>query len=669
LNKAASALGLGIVCATLALAIGRSDFAQTVELKTYDARMRVTADAGRASPDIVLVTIDEDSLRRLEPAVGRWPWPRLVHAELLNFLARAPARVVAYDVLFTEGDIRSIELEGEVVSGPESDAALAEATSRAGAVIHMADVAVEGLEAPSAQGEEVLSPRRAPAALPAFRLGPSAEARPIVRWPYAELSEASRSVAHNFFVLDPDGPLRRYVPFVSVDGIALPSLGVAAALAALDVPADEVRMDPQRLWIRDHGIPVVEGDIPSYYGERRRSRRALLRYVGGVMAGARPTYQQYSFYSLFYSEQQLLAGVEPTVNPSALRDKIVFVGATAPGLHDVFSSPFGDGMPGAQVHAAVADDILSRRTLRQAPAWTGALLTLVSAVTLAAVAVFLGPWAATAAALVGCAALLALVTILFGQGIWVPAVDPVVAVTLATFGGVTYQYVIEGREKRRVKRLFSRYVSPDVYTRLLQDPSVARLGGERRMMSVLFSDIRGFTTVSEQGQPEDILGQLNEYFSRMVPLVFEHRGTIDKFVGDMIMALFGAPVHDERHAEHAVATAVAMVRELEVLNESWAREGKPRLDIGIGVNSGEMVAGNVGSESIMSYTVIGDQVNLGARLESLNKEYGTRILISGSTRQLLGEAFQVRPLGAVTVKGKTKPVDIFEVLVPRVGES
>ena len=670
LNKAASALGLGVASALLALAIGRLEFVRTVELKTYDLRMRLTADPARAHPGIVLVAIDEDSLRRLEPVVGRWPWPRLVHAELLNFLSRAPAKVVAYDVLFTEQDRRTIELEGEEVTGAESDAALAEATARAGTVIHMADAAPEGLEA-APEGQETRETRNGarPAALQAFRLKGAVETRPVARWPYETLAATGPTVAHNFFVLDPDGPLRRVVPFVEVNGAQLPSLGVAAALKALDVGADEVRMDERALRIRDRQVPIIEADIPSYYGERRRSRRALVRFTGGVMAAGRPTYPQYSFYTLFYAEQQLLAGVDPAVDPAAFKDKVVFVGATAPGLHDVFSTPFGDGMPGAQVHAAVADDILSGRSLRQAPWGASALLTAASGIALAAVAVYFGPWVASAAALAGAAGLMTAATWLFARGLWITAVDPLVAVTFAAFGGVTYHYVVEGREKRQVKRLFSRYVSPDVYARLLQDPAVARLGGERRTMSVLFSDIRGFTTVSESGRPEDILTQLNEYFSRMVPIVFANRGTIDKFVGDMIMALFGAPVEDARHARHAVETAVAMVRELEALNAEWRRQGRPPLDIGIGINSGEMVAGNVGSDTIMSYTVIGDQVNLGARLESLNKEFGTRILISDATRQLLDGSFEVRALGAVTVKGKTKPVDIYEVVVPRVIQS
>jgi adenylate cyclase len=180
---------------------------------------------------------------------------------------------------------------------------------------------------------------------------------------------------------------------------------------------------------------------------------------------------------------------------------------------------------------------------------------------------------------------------------------------------------------------------------------------------VLFSDIRGFTGVTEKGEPDALVAQLNEYFSAMVEVVFRHHGTVDKFVGDMVMALFGAPVDDADHADHAVAAAVDMVQELGALNRKWAAEGKVQLDIGVGVNSGDMIAGNIGSRSIMSYTVIGDNVNLGSRLESLNKDYGTRIIISDATRARLRGSYTLRPLGTVTVKGKTRPVAIFEVAV------
>jgi len=256
-------------------------------------------------------------------------------------------------------------------------------------------------------------------------------------------------------------------------------------------------------------------------------------------------------------------------------------------------------------------------------------------------------------------------TTAMGTGVWVGLVSPVLALSLATFGGTAWQYFVEGRQKRLMKQLFGRYVSPDVFAHLVADPSLAKLGGHRREMTVLFSDIRGFTAASEKATPEAVVAQLNEYFSAMVAVLFRHHGTLDKFVGDMVMGLFGAPVADPQHADHAVAAALDMVRELERLNEGWKAQGRPTMDIGIGINSGEMIAGNIGSDTVMSYTVIGDAVNLGARLESATKEHGARILISEAVRARLTTPVKTREIGAIAVKGKAQAVVVHAVLEER----
>ena len=318
-------------------------------------------------------------------------------------------------------------------------------------------------------------------------------------------------------------------------------------------------------------------------------------------------------------------------------------------------------MAGIQIHANVVDDVLSSRFIRRVGPGIVVATTLLCAFAVAIASVFAGAWATVCAAVAAAMILGWGSVVLFARGVWLGVVEPGVALALAAFGGVAYQYFVEGQEKRKVKTLFSRYVAPEVFRELLADPARARLGGRRRDMTVLFSDIRGFTTVSEQGEPEAIVAQLNEYFSRMVEVLFAHHGTLDKFVGDMIMGLFGAPLEDTAHADHAVEAALAMVHALEDLNRRWTTQGRPTLDVGIGINSGEMVAGNIGSETIMSYTVIGDAVNLAARLEALNKQYGSRIIISEHTLRRLQHRYAVRPLGDVTVRGKSHAVAVFEI--------
>jgi len=249
-----------------------------------------------------------------------------------------------------------------------------------------------------------------------------------------------------------------------------------------------------------------------------------------------------------------------------------------------------------------------------------------------------------------------------GAGLWVPVVAPIGAAALSVIGATAWRYFVEGREKRHVKKMFGQYVSPDIFRQLMSDPALARLGGDRREMSVLFSDIRGFTAASETSTPEAVVTQLNEYFTAMVAVLFRHHGTLDKFVGDQVMGLFGAPVQDSRHADHAVAAALEMSDVLDRLNAGWIAQGRSPLEIGIGINSGEMIAGNIGSDTIMSYTVIGDAVNIGARIESLNKEHGTRILISQATRDRLTSGAATRLVGPLAVKGRREPVVVHEVV-------
>ena len=464
--------------------------------------------------------------------------------------------------------------------------------------------------------------------------------------PYPQLAAAAAGFGHNYFALDADGPLRHTVPFIRAPkGVALPSLGLAAALKASGVTGDQVAMRDDRLTIAGQRIPLAAvrartpDGLESFYWRPIAFRGpALLDDMK-----SRP-YPSYPFYDLLYSEEQILAGEKPKVDPAVFKDKIVFVGVTASGLFDVFETPFERGkMPGIQIHAAVADDLLSRRSIAQVSRTAAVFITLALSLAVGLIAAYLPAWWAVLATFTVVGGFVWTSVLFFARGTWLPLTEPLLSSSIALFGGVAYQYFVEGREKRKISKLFGRYVSKDVYSQLMADPERAQLGGRRREMTVLFSDIRGFTTLTEQGQPEVIVRTLNEYFTRMVDLVFLHKGTLDKFVGDMVMALFGAPLDDADHADHAVETALDMVAELARLNERWKAEGLPELDIGIGINTGPMIAGNIGSDAIMSYTVIGDAVNLGARLESLNKQYGTRIIISDATRQQLKRPLLASP--------------------------
>ena len=665
-RKLVAGVAIGLTAAVITLALSWAGVLEETELVTYDWRIRAAADPASIRDDIVIVEVNDTSIRKAAPFFGRWPWPRAVFGALIEYLNRAPARVVAFDFGFLEPDrSRLIAIGDRTMSGEESDAALAAAVAGAPGIVLLADAVYEGTD------EENASRRGSDwghKSLP-FRLGPAIEERPAITPPLAPLTDAAALLGHNFLPFDIDGPARRMPPFIRQGNHYMPSLGIAAALIGGGFRPDEVVIEGDGIRIRDRFMPLVRGTVYDTAGRPRPTPllATLINYrVPPLVNGARP-YKTFEVRDLFTSIGQIANEQPPLIDPAVFKDKIVLVGLTTSGLMDAFTTPFGADMgtmPGIQLHATMADNLLSNKFLRPASR-RARIATVIAAGLLVGLLTGLLPFTpAAVATLLAAGAWTWYALAAFKGGLWLNMVQPLTAMGLALFTGTAYQYFVEGREKRVVKGLFGRFVSRDVYQQLIENPELAELGGRRRVMTVLFSDIRGFTTVTEKGQPEELVGQLNEYFSRMVEVVFRHHGTVDKFVGDMVMALFGAPVDDPDHAEHAMAAAVEMVDVLGQLNRKWRAEGKVPFDIGIGINSGEMIAGNIGSSSIMSYTVIGDNVNLGSRLESLNKEYRTRIIISDATRTRLQGQYTIRALGDVTVKGKTVPIAIFEVVVP-----
>jgi adenylate cyclase len=667
LRKLAIGLGLGAFAAALALGLAAvSDLPDRYEFTTYDWRMRLAENPAAVNKDIVLLEINDLSIRELQQGYRmRWPWPRVAFGLVVDFLHRGGAKVVAIDVSFPERDqvlTYVFDDPNDKWSGHQSDRAFADWVKENGRVVMLADAVYEGIEGAKTKDANPAQWKGSP-----FNAGSLAEPRPLVLAPYQELTDSAAALGHNLGTPDDDGQLRRLVPFISSEGKQLPSLGVAAALLAGGFQPSDVAAEGDTLRIGDRHVPLVRrriGDHDQWAILINYKAPTLLQTPNGI---ERP-FTSYEFRQVFAAEQEILTNKKPRMDPSVFKDKIVFIGLTASGLLDFFSTPLTTSqsgtMPGIQMHASVADSILANRFIVPPSTKSRVASVFIVALAIGMLAAFL-PFATSAAvsvAILGGSTWLSVIAFRHGQ--WLNLVQPAAAGGLALFFGTAYQYFVEGREKRKVSKLFGRYVSRDVYAQLMSNPEQAELGGTRREMSVLFSDIRGFTTVTEKGNPEALVQQLNEYFTRMVDVVFRHGGTVDKFVGDMVMALFGAPLEDPHHAEHAVATAVDMIHELGELNRAWAAQGMKQLDIGIGVNSGEMIAGNIGSSSIMSYTVIGDNVNLGSRLESLNKDYKTRIIISDATRTRLEGQYDMRPLGDVIVKGKSQPVAIFEVKVP-----
>ncbi len=357
------------------------------------------------------------------------------------------------------------------------------------------------------------------------------------------------------------------------------------------------------------------------------------------------------------------------LSPLNLADKILYIGLTASGTHDYGPMPFNTGYPMVGLHVNAVNTILTRQFIHEVPLWVIFLVAMMCSFPVAYLTHRLHPVAGACFMVVICAVYFWVGAKAFNSaGIWLPTMPPVVAVA-GTFLAVEIRNILlERREKRKLRNAFSTYVTPSIVNRVLDDPDILRLGGQRRVMTAFFSDVAGFTAISEQSTPESLVAMLNDYLDAMTGIIFRHEGTLDKYQGDGIMAFWNAPVDQADHACRACCAAIDSVNCLrKELHPRWRAEGKPLLSIRIGVNTGSMIVGNMGSKTRMDYTVMGDPVNLAARLESANKEYGTRVMISEFVLEHVRDRIAVRELDMLRVKGKIKPVRVYEVLA-RIGE-
>jgi len=443
---------------------------------------------------------------------------------------------------------------------------------------------------------------------------------------------------------DPDGIYRR-VPLISTcRGRILPILGFAAYC----------RFQSPGKWRFEAG-ELVQG---SYRVPVDQAGRLLLKF-----SGPSRSFKRFSAANVIQSEVRLQHGKDPFYQPGDFADKWVLVGLTAPGLLDLKPSPLAPVYPGVELHATVLDNLLKGDFLRIAPFWLIWLwaLVLAGAVTLAVL--FSARLAVTLAALVLLLGLHVGISFLaFRAGWWADPVTPGAALGFAFALAAAYSYATEGRQKQAIRRMFAQYMSEKVIAHLMANPERLKLGGERRHITLFFSDLAGFTSLSEGLPPEKVVGLLNDYLSRMTDIILEEEGTVDKFEGDAIMAFWGAPLPQEDQALRACRAAMRQHAALAELNQHLAGLSLPPLAMRIGLHSGEAVVGNLGSQKRFDYTAIGDSVNLASRLEGLNKFYGTGILASETTRQECGDGVLFREVDRVAVKGRETPVAVFQPL-------
>lgn len=607
---------VALLAPALALLTAETRVGRTLERRAYDGWFTLRGQLAKAS-QVVIVAIDIDS----EQSLGRYPWARVWHARLLRNLYRAGARVVAFDATF--GD-----------EFPADDSVLRAAIDETG-------VAILGAKT------EVLFQRGARG----FRLEePAGVLRGV---PIGIVDSRSDAL---------DGVIREYPILHEYPQVMVPQLGVQAVLRFLKLPADSLRTVKDGWRLGDRFIPRGPGG------------GMLIDFIG--MPGSVPTYSYASVVDDAKTDmgQWDMDTFEDFAREGRFKNKVVLVGTTIPEQQDLHATPFRDAeaaagsvlMPGVEIHAQAVAAILDRRNVTPLPrtilyAWTIFLALLI----VAAPSWLRGVGGAVFAAVLSAAAL-ALAWFLFTRhGVWLWSVAPVLSIGFAYAGSTAVLFVVEAEEKTRIRGMFQQYVAVDVVNELMRRPELLALGGEERIATMLFSDVVNFSAVAELLGPTDLVALLNEYLTAMTDIVVAQGGIIDKYQGDALMAEFGVPVPRDDHALRACQAALQMQRELAGLREKWQQEGRPELHARIGINTGRVLVGNLGSRRIMDYTVMGDHVNLASRLEGTNKAYGTGILVSEFTWRQVADQIIGREVDRVRVVGRAEPVAIYEVIAAR----
>jgi len=652
-HRWARAALIGLVAAAAALLAGRTWLVKHLEVISHDARVR--AAAGRTPSELIeVVDYDQFSIERLcaERRLPRFGlWPRTIHKRLVEYLERGRPKVIVFDILFASA--------GDPTMLDDEDRDFAEYCGRQDNIVQACSFFKSELDAARA-GRAYPPPARELAERLALGPGSGGGGTSGATWPYPALLAASRAVGSVQLETDPDSVTRRVSPAAEHGGWLWPTLSTATAAAGLN----------EKPAIRGAGLALGREVFPLEGGRR------LLRWYGpgiGHRPGDVPRYRTWPAHLLFDSETVLRSGGKPPedprlfVDPARFQDKIVLVASNAPGSYDLRYTPFGYE-PGVYVHAAAVESLLrGDRVERAGWRWTAlaaAGLGLAAAGAFAAGGARRSALFGSGAALLLAGAYLGAAFLLYARrGLWVELVVPMAALALALAGSLLAGYLVEGRQARRLRKGFARFLSPEVLAEVSGDLDNLRPGmGRRREVTIMFCDARGFTPLAERLSPEAAVELLDAYLGAMSECILEHGGTLSKYIGDGIMAFWGAPVECPDHAARAARAALAMRRAQQGLKERRRAAGQPCFDIGIGLHAGEAVVGTVGSEQRLDYTAIGDTVNLASRVEGLTKEFGVRICVTGDLAGRAGAKFEYRALGRVNVKGRTAGVEIFELV-------
>ena len=607
-----------------------------LEPKAFDFLVRLTANH-QASNKIVNVVIDDASIT----AVGRWPWQRRLYSDIFDYLQNyGNAKSIAFDSIITSyGD-------------PKDDKYFFSKLKKLDKVVVGFFF---GRQNDFNTNYKSLVKRKYAIKVKDHR---TIEQKNATKYYSISNSpvEIVKNLNHMGSVLsrpDKDGVIRKTEPVYLFEDLYFPSL----SLAVYNQIKGDNDFQIQKSFLKSNNSSL---NIPI---NTARGTYTFIKWYKPLDKSSLASHKTYSAWKILKSYEQIKKGQKPMLSPDLFKGKIVVVGATASALNDIKITPIGADYPGVDIQATCIDNIINNDFIYKAPM----IIRVVSIFFIISVTLFAVMLLQPLQACIVCALLMLsyfhLCTLAFSNNYAVDVVSPQVFIICSLTVGYAYKYFLEGQRKEKIQKAMGKYVSTDVMTSILKNIDNIKPGGERAEITILFSDIRNFTSIAESLEPEKVSEILNEYFSEMIPIITKYNGIINKFVGDALLVVFGAPIPDARHPQNAVFCAIEMLKKVDHLHDKWIKEDKPKLEIGVGINTGVAFVGNIGSEERLEYTVIGDTVNVASRIEAYNKLYGTRLLISESTYGRVQKNIKdVIKITSVPIKGKVENIDIYEII-------
>lgn len=595
------------------------------------------------SDDIVLIVIDDKSIEQY-----RWPWQRNLYAKIFEYLDKySNPKIIGFDAILSSLD----------KDNPESDKELFN-------TIKDIDNLVVGFS-PLVQPYPADIDGKSYSEKFDNKFGVNIN-NPGSQLLYSKYQSLSRFPEPYFNAIKYTGSVNTTQnsighitmsdQIVNVNNKFYPSLALRMYLLANKT--DSLTLDKNKIIIDETNL-----QIPSI-----TSNDAIQNFIHyyKIRNNSEYSHKKYSAIDVLTSLDNIKQGKKPVIDPKEFQDKIVFVGANAKasalGLEDALPTPMLQKHPGVDIQATNLDNIINNEFVKQTTILQDILLlvflTIIVFILIAKFSFFKSLGILIAIAIL----YMVFTAICFMNGIAPNVITPLAIQLITMIFGYSYRFILEGRNKEKIKQAMGKYLSQDIMQNVVKNIDDIKLGGKKAVVTVLFADIRGFTSISEKLTAEEVSIILNEYFTEIEPIISKYNGVINKFIGDAVMAIFGEPIQDINHAKNAVLCANEMLKKVDELRDKWLFEGKPKIEIGIGINTGEAFVGNIGSEKRLEYTVIGDMVNLASRIESYNKVYKTNFLISSSTYSHVSSIADVIKISEVTIRGKSKKMDIYEVL-------